>query len=57
MCLSILHVCMSVHHVCALCLQRPEEDVKSPETVITDGCELSGAENQTLVLWESSWYS
>ena len=32
---------MAVHHVHAQCLWRPEEDVTSPGTGITGGCEWS----------------
>lgn len=36
--LFVLPVCMSVHHVCAWCLQRPGEGIRSSGTGFTDGC-------------------
>jgi hypothetical protein len=47
MCMGILPVCMSVHHVHAVPM-KPEEDVGSPETGVTDCvneymCVLRGA--------------
>lgn len=33
-------ICMTVYHVCAWYLWRPEEGTGYPETEITDGCEL-----------------
>jgi hypothetical protein len=35
-----LPACMSIHHMCVQCLQRPEEDVRSLRTVAADSCEL-----------------
>lgn len=50
--------CMSVHRVCACCLQTSEEGVGSPSTAATDGCELHvGAGSQTWVLYKVSWCS
>ena len=39
MCLCALPACMYVYHVCAWCLWRPEEGIRSPGTGVTDGCE------------------
>jgi hypothetical protein len=33
-----MHVCLS--SMCACCMQSPEEGAGSPETVVTDSCEL-----------------
>lgn len=41
MCASVLHACMSVHHICAWCCQRPEEGVRSRGTGVTNSCELT----------------
>ena len=30
---------MSIHHMCGWGLHRSEEDVRSPETEVSDGCE------------------
>lgn len=45
---------VDVYHVYAS-LQRPEEDIKSPEATVTDSCELRrvGAYSQTLIFWKS----
>lgn len=40
MCRDIMSACISMHHVHAWGLQRPEHDVGFPETEVTDGCEL-----------------
>lgn len=32
--------CMSVHHLCACCSQRPRKGIGSPGNGLTDGCEL-----------------
>lgn len=39
MCMSVLLKCMYVHHVCAWCLRKAEEDIESPEVGIVNGCE------------------
>lgn len=39
--MSLLPACMFVQHVCAQCLWRPEEDIGSPGTVVTNECEPS----------------
>lgn len=39
MCMSVLLACMFVSQVCAQCLRRPEDNVRSPETGIADSCE------------------
>lgn len=36
---AVFSVCEPVHHVGAWCLQRSEEDVRSPGNEVTDGCE------------------
>jgi hypothetical protein len=36
MCMSFVYTCT----VCSWCLRRPEEDVESPETRVTDSCEM-----------------
>lgn len=38
---AFLSVCISVYHVHAWCLQKPEEDAGSPEKRVTDYHELS----------------
>lgn len=38
--MGVLSATVSVHHVCASCLQRPEGCIGSSETGVTDGCEL-----------------
>lgn len=43
-----MDVCLSVHHMCAWCLPRPESGVRCPKTGVTDGCEPS------CVCWESN---
>lgn len=37
--MSIMSTCVSLHRVCAWCLQMSEKGVGSPETIVTDGCE------------------
>lgn len=37
-----LSVCMSVHHMCAQCLQRPEEGIEFPGTAGVYSCEPPG---------------
>ena len=37
--MSCLHACMHVHYLCAWCLQRPKESVRSLGTRVTDGCD------------------
>lgn len=37
--MGVLSATLSVHHVCASCLQRPEGGIGSPETAATDGCD------------------
>lgn len=39
--MNVSLVCLSVFHLCARYLQRPEEGVESPRTRVTDACELS----------------
>jgi hypothetical protein len=39
MCMSVVPTCMQVHHICAWHPWRPE-DIRSPGTGVTDGCEL-----------------
>jgi hypothetical protein len=36
-CFSCLYVCM--YCTCGWCLERPEEEIGSPGTGVTDGCE------------------
>jgi hypothetical protein len=38
-CMTTLPACVYVHYVHAWCLQRPEEDIRSPGTGNTDGFE------------------
>ena len=38
-CVCVLSTCMSVHHVCAWCLKKPEDDVRTHGTGVTDSCE------------------
>lgn len=57
MCMGVLLVCMSVHHMCAWCPQNSEEGIESPVIGVTYGCEaafwvLTG--NQIWVLWKSN---
>lgn len=40
-CMGILSVCMSVHHLCAWYIQRLEEGIAFPGTGVTDGYKLS----------------
>lgn len=48
--MGVLPMYMAVP-MCAWCLWRPEEGIKSPGTELTDGCEPHmGAGSQTLVL-------
>lgn len=50
-----LPACLSMGHVCAMCTRSPEEGAGSPETGVTNTCELcSDTGNWTQVLWESS---
>ena len=42
----VLPACMNMYYVCASCLQRPEEGVRSTRTEVTDSCKLSSG------LWE-----
>jgi hypothetical protein len=37
--MDVLPACMSVHHLHACYLQRPEEDIGFPGLGVTDGCE------------------
>ena len=37
---SVLPACISVQHVHAWCLQRPEEGVGSPRSGVNDSCKL-----------------
>lgn len=53
MCLGVLPACMSVKHMHALCLWRPEDSAGSPETGVIDGSEV-GAGNSTQVLCKCS---
>jgi hypothetical protein len=41
MLMGILLACMFVCHICAWCLKRLEEGIKSPGTGVTDDCEPS----------------
>ena len=41
MCISVLHACMSVHHVHAWCPRRPKGVIRSLGTGVDDYCELS----------------
>lgn len=44
---------MSVHHICAWCLQRPEMGIRSPEIGVIDGWELPfGYWESKLCHWE-----
>lgn len=56
--ISILYVsvCVSVGHICACGLQKPEEQVESPRARITGSYEEPdvGAGDQTLVLCKSN---
>lgn len=36
----VLLACMSIYYVCASCPQTPKEGIRSPGTVVVDGCEL-----------------
>lgn len=36
-CLSVVHKCMSIHHIYVQCPQRPEKDIRSSGTGVTDG--------------------
>lgn len=48
--IDILPACMTVHHMCAGYLWRPEEGTGSPENGRTDSYDVNrdvGAENQT----------
>lgn len=48
MCMGVFLAGMSVQHLCARCLRKPERGVGSPATGVTDGCELHmNAGNQT----------
>lgn len=38
MCMNVLPAHVYMYHVNVWCLQRSEEGVESPRTVITDGC-------------------
>lgn len=38
--IKILLVCISVHHTCAWCPQRPEEGIRAPGTRVTDHYDL-----------------
>jgi hypothetical protein len=38
-CMSVLAVVMSAHHVCALWSQGPEEDIRWPGSGVTGECE------------------
>lgn len=40
LCVFCQHVRMYVHHIHALCPQRPESDAVSPEAAVADDCEL-----------------
>jgi hypothetical protein len=59
MCMSILLLCMCVHHIHVWNLQKQEEDIGWPETGVTDSCEppcefwelnLSPLEGQSVLL-------
>lgn len=55
MCMSILLVCMSVHHMLAYYPERSEEKIGCPRTRITANFDCYvGAGNQTLILCEKS---
>lgn len=62
LCIGVLPAYMFIYHICAWCLQRPEESIRAPQTVITDLCEpqcglepwIPGRTVSTLNLWESS---
>lgn len=36
MCISVFPLFKSVYHLCAWCLQRPEEGFRPPGTAVTD---------------------
>ena len=36
--MSVLPACISVYHACVWCLQRPEEEIRSPGIGVTDNC-------------------
>ena len=40
MCIHVLSACTYVYPMCAWCLLGPEEDISSPRTGFTNGCEL-----------------
>ena len=48
----IFLACMSVYRMHAWHAEKPDEDIESSETGIADSCEVSGAGNQTRVLWK-----
>jgi hypothetical protein len=48
MCMSVLPVCIEVHHICVCCPENPEEGIRSPESGVTDSCEPLGG------CWESN---
>lgn len=53
--MNSLSAYMSVHHVCAWCLKRPEGGFRYPRTIVTDSCEHHvGGRNWTQVLGRSS---
>ena len=39
MCMNVLLACLSVYHMHAWSLQKPEEGIRTPGTGVTDGCE------------------
>lgn len=50
-CVGILPACISVHHMCARCLWRPEEAVGSPRTGFGDDFDLhvgAGTQNSNM---------
>ena len=40
MCMSVLPVCIYIHHMCVWCLQKPEECLGYPGARVRCGCQL-----------------
>lgn len=55
--MGVLSENMSVHHIHALCLWRPEEDIGCPETGVNDVCEPPMGAESNPSPWEDLQYS
>lgn len=56
MCVGVLFTCITVYPVCVWHPLRPEEEIRSSRSGITDGYKLPrGAMNLNWVFWKSIW--